>query len=85
MVAAQNEHPINIEVATSTGYERPPLHDFFMTRYVAAYANEIDAFIASMTQSVSSVPTGEDGLNALLIADAALDSARTGKSITIAS
>ena len=83
MAAAQNEYPVNIEVATAAGYARPPLHDFFMTRYVAAYANEIDAFIALMTDSVSTVPTGQDGLNALLIADAALKSARTGQAVHI--
>ena len=32
MVAAENEHPIRIEVATKEGYTRPPLHDFFMMR-----------------------------------------------------
>ena len=83
MVTAQNEYPLNIEVATSSGYQRPPLHDFFMTRYVAAYANEIDAFIASMTQTTPEVPNGRDGLNALLIADAALQSAQSGQLVRI--
>ena len=83
MAAAQNEYPVNIVVANASGYTRPPLHDFFMTRYVAAYANEIDAFIASMSASLATVPTGKDGLNALLIADAALKSARTGQAVHI--
>ena len=83
MVAAQNEYPVNIEIATAAGYTRPPLHDFFMTRYVAAYANEIDAFIASISEKQSSVPTGQDGLNALLIADAALQSAQSGQAVAI--
>ena len=48
MVAAENEHPIRIEVATAEGYTRPPLHNFFMTRYIAAYANEIDACVAAL-------------------------------------
>ena len=83
MVAAQNEYPVNIEIATAAGYTRPPLHDFFMTRYVAAYANEIDAFIASISEKQSSVPTGQDGLNALLIANAALASAKSGRGVEI--
>ena len=83
MAAAENEHPIRIEVATANGYTRPPLHDFFMTRYVAAYANEIDAFIAAIAGDDVSIPVGQDGLNALLIADAALASATSGKAVEI--
>ena len=83
MVAAQNEHPVNIEVADASGYARPPLHDFFMTRYVDAYANEINAFIDSLADGAASVPVGLDGLNALLIADAALASAKSGRSVDI--
>ena len=83
MVAAQNEHPVNIEVADASGYARPPLHDFFMTRYVDAYANEINAFIDKLADGAASVPVGQDGLNALLIADAALASAKSGRSVDI--
>ena len=84
MVAAENEHPVRIELATADGYTRPPLHDFFMTRYVAAYANEINAFIAALGGSAAGIPVGRDGLNALLIAEAALASAQSGKAVDIA-
>lgn len=83
MVAAENEHPIRIEVAREEGYTRPPLHDFFMTRYIAAYANEIDAFVAALGGERGGIPTGIDGLNALLIAEAALKSANNGKAVNI--
>ena len=88
MVAAENEHPVRIEVATAEGYIRPPLHDFFMTRYIAAYANEINAFISVVDGTTGSgeaggIPTGIDGLNALLIAEAALESATSGRLVTI--
>ena len=91
MVAAENEHPVLIEVATAEGYVRPPLHDFFMTRYVAAYANEINAFISAVDgatgggEATGGIPTGIDGLNALLIAEAALESANSGRLVTIES
>lgn len=83
MVQAHNERPVNIEIADGKGYQKAPLHDFFMTRYIAAYSNEIDAFIAMMTNDKTSVPTGRDGLNALLIADCALESAQTGQRVKI--
>lgn len=83
MAIAENEHPIRIEVASAKGYTRPPLHDFFMTRYVTAYANEINAFIAAISGEDVSIPVGQDGLNALLIADAALASAIAGEAVEI--
>ena len=90
MAAAENEHPVRIEVATAEGYMRPPLHDFFMTRYIVAYANEINAFISAVDSTTSGsgsggIPTGIDGLNALLIAEAALESANGGRLVTIQS
>src|SRR5690606_5827601 len=43
-VAIENQRPVSIEVANADGYVRPPLHDFFMTRYTEAYAAEIATF-----------------------------------------
>lgn len=83
MVQANNERPVNIETATVQGYQRAPLHDFFMTRYVGAYANEIDAFIHAISNGDTTIPSGRDGLNALLIADGALESAKTGKAVPL--
>ena len=83
MVQAHNERPVNIEIATQTGYQTAPLHDFFMTRYVAAYANEIDAFISMITGEKPDIPTGQDGLNALVIADCAVQSADSGEMVKI--
>jgi myo-inositol 2-dehydrogenase/D-chiro-inositol 1-dehydrogenase len=82
--SAENQRPISIEVATAEGYTRPPLHDFFMTRYTEAYANEIAGFIAAIESGALISPSGEDGLLALQLADAALESVRTGRRITLA-
>ncbi|RWF75865.1 MAG: inositol 2-dehydrogenase [Mesorhizobium sp.] len=83
MVAAENQRPVSIELANEKGYTRPPLHDFFMTRYLDAYANEIAAFIAAATSGNKAAPSGKDGLVALRLADAALKSARDGKTVRI--
>ncbi len=69
---AENQRPVMIEVATAAGYTRPPLHDFFMTRYTEAYAAEIAAFIAAVAGDGKAAPTGEDGLAALALSEAAL-------------
>jgi myo-inositol 2-dehydrogenase/D-chiro-inositol 1-dehydrogenase len=73
-VAAENQRPVSIEIATAAGYTRPPLHDFFMTRYLDAYAAEIAAFVAVIRDGASPSPSGEDGLIALALADAAAKS-----------
>ena len=83
MVAAENQRPVSIEIANADGYTRPPLHDFFMTRYTQAYADEIAAFIAAIKDGGQPSPSGKDGLAALTLADAALESARTGKAVTV--
>ena len=44
--SAENQRAVSIEIASGAGFIRPPLLDFFMTRYTAAYAAEIAAFIA---------------------------------------
>ena len=73
-VSAENQRPVSIEIATRDGYTRPPLHDFFMTRYTSAYAAEISAFIDSLENGTPLSPSAEDGLIALALADAALKS-----------
>lgn len=82
-VFASNHHEANIEVADKDGYHRPPLLDFFMTRYVAAYANEIAAFVAAVRDGAAMPTTGEDGLRALELAEAALKSVETGQAIRL--
>ena len=74
VVSAENQRPVSIEVATGAGYTRPALHDFFMTRYTEAYAAEIAAFVQAVSGKGKAAPTGEDGLMALALAEAALKS-----------
>ncbi|MBY5363126.1 inositol 2-dehydrogenase [Rhizobium leguminosarum] len=83
LVSAENQRPVSIEVANGEGYTRPPLHDFFMTRYTEAYANEIASFIAAIEKGSKISPSGADGLAALALADAAVQSVKEGKLIKI--
>lgn len=82
-VSAENQRPVSIEIATGNGYIRPPLHDFFMTRYTAAYAAEISTFIDSIVEGTPPSPSAEDGLIALQLADAALRSASEHVTISL--
>ncbi|MCT4610437.1 MAG: Gfo/Idh/MocA family oxidoreductase, partial [Pelagimonas sp.] len=83
MVQAENQRPVSIEVATAQGYTRPTLHDFFMTRYIDAYAAELNAFMEGLKSGTAMAPNGQDGLDALTLADAALESVRSGKAVSL--
>ena len=81
VVSAENQRPVSIEVANGAGYTRPPLHDFFMTRYTEAYAAEIAGFIKAVTDKKAANPSGEDGLKALALSEAALKSVKEGRTV----
>lgn len=83
MVSAENQREVSVEVATKGGYTKPPLYDFFMTRYIAAYAAEIDTFIAILADNAPASPSGQDGLCALAIADATLKSVTEGRAVKV--
>jgi myo-inositol 2-dehydrogenase/D-chiro-inositol 1-dehydrogenase len=82
-VMAENMREANIEVANARGFTRPPLLNFFMSRYTQAYANEIAAFVAAVEGGGATPTTGEDGLRALALADAALRSAEEGRAVRV--
>ncbi|WP_370311138.1 inositol 2-dehydrogenase [Sagittula sp.] len=84
MASAANRHESTVEVAGEGGYARPPLLNFFMDRYAVAYANEIAAFVKAVVEGAPTPTTGEDGLKALELADAAFESAKTGKAVSLA-
>ena len=83
MVAAENQREVSIEIATGAGFTRPPLLDFFMTRYTEAYAAEIAAFVAGLSGGASLAPTGQDGLAALVLAEAAVRSVAEGRKVKL--
>ncbi|MGL4405766.1 MAG: Gfo/Idh/MocA family protein, partial [Notoacmeibacter sp.] len=83
VVRAENMRPVSIEIANTVGYTRPPLHDFFMTRYTEAYGNEIAAFISVIKDNASPSPSGQDGMAALVLAEAALLSISEKRTVSI--
>ena len=83
MVAAENQREVSIEVATGAGFTRPPLLDFFMTRYTSAYAAEIEAFVAGLRDGAVIAPSGDDGLKALALAEAAVRSVAEGRKVRV--
>ncbi|MDB5472877.1 MAG: iolG [Devosia sp.] len=82
-VSAENQRPVSIELANAGGYTRPPLHDFFMTRYTEAYAREISTFIDALETGSPANPSGLDGLIALALAEAAVRSVNEGRAVKV--
>ena len=84
MVAANNQSENRITFADADGFHDAPLLNFFMTRYIAAYANEIASFIAAVEGGTPTATTGHDGLMALALAEAALKSVAEGRAVRVA-
>ncbi len=83
LLRAGNVQETTVELATAKGFAQDPVLPFFLERYAAAYRAEIDAFITAVRKGKPPTPTGEDGLRAQVLADAATESARTGKTVTL--
>jgi myo-inositol 2-dehydrogenase/D-chiro-inositol 1-dehydrogenase len=83
MVRADNIHESTIEVAGTRGYTRAPLMNFFLERYMPAYRAEVAAFVDAVESGREMSPSGYDGLQALVLADAATKSAATGRAVDI--
>lgn len=84
MLEARNLTPTAVRKHTATGTElQDPIFNFFLERYADAYRLELQAFTAAIRAEAAPKPDFADGLAALVLADAAVESASTGKSVKI--
>ena len=85
MLSARNVHNTTVEVHNAEGTKADPIQNFFLERYEAAYANELNTFIAAVESgNRNPKPSGFDGLQAQKLADAATVSWQTGKPVKVA-
>jgi myo-inositol 2-dehydrogenase/D-chiro-inositol 1-dehydrogenase len=84
MAQAENQGENRVVLADKSGFHAAPLLNFFMTRYIAAYANEIAAFVAAVKNGTETPTTTHDGLMALALAEAALKSVAEGRAVKLA-
>jgi myo-inositol 2-dehydrogenase/D-chiro-inositol 1-dehydrogenase len=71
MVNADNNYPENHQYYAEDGVHRSVPLNFFMERYIEAYANEMKIFCDALVNNTSLPVTGEDGLLSVAIAIAA--------------
>jgi myo-inositol 2-dehydrogenase/D-chiro-inositol 1-dehydrogenase len=83
MLVAQNVTENSVTMYNEAGVSSAkPLH-FFLERYALAYRLELDGFIRLLEGEAVEVPTMEDGLQALKLAEAALLSVQQSRTVTL--
>ena len=81
---AGNRTPTTVELADANAVAADkPLH-FFLERYADAYRIELNAFLDAVANGTKMPVGAEDGRQALVLADAALESLRTGRPVKVA-
>jgi myo-inositol 2-dehydrogenase/D-chiro-inositol 1-dehydrogenase len=84
MLQAGNQRPTTVSFwgAAATEARDPVLH-FFIERYTPAYLAEIDHFVDCVEKGTAPLVSYRDGREALRLADAALESMRTGHTVRL--
>jgi len=81
---ATNVSPTTVKLYNDKTVEgRNPYMEFFLERYEYSYRRELELFVEGIQAGKNNNPTFDDGRAALMIADAATESAKTGKAIKI--
>ena len=84
MLLTENVTPSSVKLyskdVTTSGL---PYLDFFLERYAASYRNELKAFLKGIEEGKQYNASYDDGRAALMLADAALESSRTGKAVKV--
>lgn len=84
MLRADNISPTTVRSFGSRAVEgADPYEPFFLERYAAAYRRELDHFVEAVHTGSPCSPGFDDGMAALILADAAAESAATGRTITV--
>jgi len=84
MLVANNVQTDSVRSYTATSVEGSlPYPNFFLERYAIAYRQELHDFGQSIVTGNVTNPTYEDGRAALVLANAALESATTGKAVKV--
>ncbi len=79
LLRAENQLQNTVELANEAGFKRAATEPFFLERYAAAYRAEMTYFVDMIASGGVMTPSGEDGLKAQILADAATNSAQDGQ------
>ncbi len=79
LLRAENQLQNTVELANDAGFRRAATEPFFLERYAAAYRAEMEHFVDVIVAGGQMTPSGQDGLKAQILADAATQSAQDGQ------
>lgn len=83
MVQSGNQGPNTATLSIGGAISRDPLKNFFIDRYTQAYVDEIDSFLSVLTGEEKDYPDLKAGYDALRLSMVALESAQSGRPITL--
>ena len=83
MLQADNPRPTTVAYAGDKRIAGDTLPYFFVDRYVAAYRAELDHFAQVLIGATEPSVGARDGLRALLLAESAIESLATGKTVEV--
>jgi myo-inositol 2-dehydrogenase/D-chiro-inositol 1-dehydrogenase len=84
MILNDNHRPSTVRSYNASQTEaREPLLNFFLERYADSYRNELNQFIDAVRTNTPLPTNARDGLKALHLANCALESIRTGRTVKI--
>jgi len=84
MLSVGNQHPSSVRLSNANQTEAAREYlNFFLDRYTPAYRAELDHLISAIEQGDQPSPGFADGREALALADAALESLRTGQMVRL--
>lgn len=84
LLKTENHLPVTLIKHTSdtTGAQKPYLN-FFLERYIDSYEKELGVFVTSLVEDKPFPTTLFDGLQALYLAVCAMESVKTGRTISV--
>jgi len=80
---AGNRTPTTVELADANAVAADKPLYFFLERYADAYRIELNAFLDAVANGTKMPVGAEDGRQALVLADAAVESLRTGRPVKV--
>ncbi|MCH9828468.1 MAG: inositol 2-dehydrogenase [Gammaproteobacteria bacterium] len=84
MLLQENQRKTSLRRWSATTTDaREPLLNFFLERYTQAYKSEVDAFVNALIKDLPLPTSLDDGLQALRLADCALEAVRTGRTVAV--
>jgi myo-inositol 2-dehydrogenase/D-chiro-inositol 1-dehydrogenase len=83
LLSADNMLESTVRKASATNVTSAKPRYFFLERYAASYANAWSAFVTAALEGAAVPVTIQDGVNALAIAEAATQAAKSGETVPV--